>query len=336
MKRVVVMVRVAINGFGRIGRMFLRAASNDKKIDIVAINDLADAASLAYLFKYDSVHGTFNGKVSSDKEGIVINGKKIRVLNEKQPENLPWNSMKVDVVAECTGLFTNKPDAMKHVVAGARKVLLSAPSKDGSSVTIVKGVNDHIFKNNDVIISNASCTTNSLAPVVQVLHSNLKVINGFMTTIHAYTNDQRILDVSHKDLRRARAAALNIIPTTTGAASAIHEVIPELKGKLDGISMRVPVPCASVTDLVCRVEKSTSVEEVNAMFRKAASSNLKGILEYSEDPIVSSDVIDNPHSSVFDSLLTKVMEGNLVKVVAWYDNEWGFSNRMVDVIKMMA
>ncbi|MBI3034460.1 type I glyceraldehyde-3-phosphate dehydrogenase [Candidatus Woesearchaeota archaeon] len=328
------MVRVAINGFGRIGRMFLRAAVSDNKIEVVAVNDPADSAALAYLLKYDSVHGIFPGKISLDSGNLVVNGRKIRLLSEKQPEALPWKDLKVDVVAECTGVFTNRVDAMKHITAGARKVLLSAPSKDGSAVTIVKGVNDRLCGKNE-LVSSASCTTNSLAPVVQVLHSNLKIVHGFMTTIHAYTNDQRLLDLSHKDLRRARAAAINIIPTTTGAASTIHEVIPELKGKLDGISMRVPVPCASVTDLVCEVESSTSVEQVNSLFRQASASQLKGVLEYSDEPIVSSDIVGNPHSSVFDSLLTKVIDGKLVKVVAWYDNEWGFSNRMVDVIKMM-
>lgn len=333
------MVRVAINGFGRIGRMFLRAAINDKKVDVVAVNDLSDAATLAYLFRYDSVHGTFQGTVSSDKEGLVINGKKIRVFNEKTPESLPWKELKVDVVAECTGLFTSRADAEKHIAAGAGKVLLSAPPKDESCITIVKGVNDGECNNKDpksCIISNASCTTNSLAPVVDVLHKNFRIVRGFMTTIHAYTNDQRILDVSHKDLRRARAAALNIIPTSTGAAKTIHQVIPELKGKLDGIAMRVPVPCASVTDLSCEVERKTTVEEVNGLFKKASATYLKGVLEYVDEPIVSSDIIGNPHSSVFDSLLTKVIDGSLVKVVAWYDNEWGFSCRMVDVVKIMA
>ncbi len=333
------MVRVAINGFGRIGRMFLRAALNDKKVDVVAVNDLADAATSAYLFRYDSVHGTFGGNVSASKDALLINGKSIRVLNEKLPENLPWRELKVDVVAECTGLFTRMADAEKHIAAGAKKVLLSAPPKDESCVTIVKGVNDAVCSSKDsksCIISNASCTTNSLAPVVDVLHKNFKIVHGFMTTIHAYTNDQRILDVSHKDLRRARAAALNIIPTSTGAAKTIHQVIPELKGRLDGIAMRVPVPCASVTDLTCEVEKGTTAEEVNMAFKKASSSYLKGILQYVDEPIVSSDIIGNSHSSVFDSLLTKVVDGSLVKVVAWYDNEWGFSCRMVDVVKMMA
>ncbi|MBI2575305.1 type I glyceraldehyde-3-phosphate dehydrogenase [Candidatus Woesearchaeota archaeon] len=333
------MVRVAINGFGRIGRMFLRAALNDKKVEVVAVNDLSDAATLAYLFKYDSVHGTFGGEVRASKGSLLVNGKSIRVLNEKLPENLPWRELKVDVVAECTGLFTSRADAEKHIAAGAGKVLLSAPPKDESCPTIVKGVNDEECSGKDArscIISNASCTTNSLAPVVDVLHKNFRIVHGFITTIHAYTNDQRILDVSHKDLRRARAAARNIIPTSTGAAKTIHQVIPELKGKLDGIAMRVPVPCASVTDLTCEVEKGTTVEEVNNAFKKASSSYLKGILQYVDEPIVSSDIIGNPHSSVFDSLLTKVIGGSLVKVVAWYDNEWGFSCRMVDVVKMLA
>ncbi|MBI2134324.1 type I glyceraldehyde-3-phosphate dehydrogenase [Candidatus Woesearchaeota archaeon] len=330
------MVRVAVNGFGRIGRMFLRAALNDKKLDVVAINDLTDANTLAYLFKYDSVHGVFPGKVASDKDAIVINGKRIKVLSVKEPEGLPWKDMKIDVVAECTGFFNNKAEASRHITAGAKKVLLSAPSKDGSTVTVVKGVNDKAISKSETVISNASCTTNSLAPVAMVLHRNFSIQKGFMTTIHAYTNDQRILDFPHKDLRRARAAAVNIIPTTTGAASALHEVIPELKGRLDGVSMRVPVACASVTDLVCELESKTSAGEINSAFKKAADSYLKGVLQYCEDPIVSSDIIGNPYSSVFDSLLTKVIDGSLVKVVAWYDNEWGFSNRMVDVIKLMS
>ncbi len=330
------MTRVAINGFGRIGRMFLRAALNDRKLDVVAVNDLTDSATLAYLLKYDSIHGIFPGQISSDKESLIVNGKKINVFNVKEPESLPWKDLKVDVVAECTGFFTNKADAMRHISAGAKKVLLSAPSKDGSTATVVKGVNDKIISKGETVISNASCTTNSLAPVALVLHKNFRISKGFMTTIHAYTNDQKILDFPHKDLRRARAAAVNIIPTTTGAASALHEVIPELKGKLDGISMRVPVPCASVTDLVCQVEASTSVDEVNAAFKKAADTYLKGIMQYSDEPIVSSDIVGNPHSSIFDSLLTKVIDGNMIKVLAWYDNEWGFSNRMVDVIKLMS
>ncbi len=329
------MVRVAINGFGRIGRMFLRAALNDRKIEVLAVNDLTDAATLAHLFKYDSIHGIFQGKVSVEKDSLVINGRKIRVLSEKDPSALPWKAMKIDVVVESTGFFTSKQECEKHIAAGARKVLLSAPSKDGSCATIVKGVNDSSAKGQSVV-SNASCTTNSLAPVVHVLHTNFKIVSGFMTTIHAYTNDQKILDFPHKDLRRARAAAINIIPTSTGAASALHEVIPELKGKLDGMSMRVPVPCGSVTDFVCRLESTATVDSINKAFKKASESYLKGILQYVDEPIVSSDIVGNPHSSIYDSLLTKVIDGSLVKVVAWYDNEWGFSCRMVDVIKMMA
>ncbi len=334
------MVKVAINGFGRIGRMFLRAALNDRKISIVAVNDLTDAATLAYLFKYDSVHGQFNGTVSSDKDGLVINGKKIKVISQKDPSALPWWELKVDVVAECTGLFTNRADAEKHIAAGAKKVLLSAPSKDGSCMSLVKGVNDDRYLKADekdkLVVSNASCTTNSLAPVASVLHSNFGIVHGSMTTVHAYTNDQKILDLPHSDLRRARAAAVSIIPTTTGAAKTIYEIIPELKGRMDGIAIRVPVPCGSVTDLVCEVSKKTSADEVNSAFRAAAGGKLKGILQYCDEPIVSADIIGNPHSSIFDSLLTKVIDGSMVKVVSWYDNEWGFSNRMVDVIKMMS
>ncbi|MBI4439287.1 type I glyceraldehyde-3-phosphate dehydrogenase [Candidatus Woesearchaeota archaeon] len=332
------MVRVAINGFGRIGRLFLRAALDDRKIEVVAVNDLTDAATLAHLFRYDSVHGMFGGTVSFEKDLLVVNGRKIRVISEKSPELLPWASLKVDVVAECTGLFTERKEAEKHISAGAKRVLLSAPPKGGSCLTVVKGVNEKSYERSNKdhsIISNASCTTNSLAPVVHVLHSSFGVQRGFMTTIHAYTNDQKILDLPHKDLRRARAAAMNIIPTSTGAASSIHEVIPELRGRLDGIAMRVPVPCGSVTDFVCSLGKTVTVEQVNAVFRKASEGYLKGVLQYCEEPIVSSDIVGNPHSSIFDSLLTKVVDGNMVKVVAWYDNEWGFSNRMVDMVKMM-
>ncbi len=331
------MVRVAINGFGRIGRMFLRACQNDKKVEVVAINDLGDISALGYLLKYDSVHGEFEGTVSVDKDSLVVNGRKIQVTNEKQPENLPWKDLKVDVVAECTGAFTNTADAARHITAGAKKVLLSAPPKEGGCTTIVVGVNDQKLGKEckDDVISNASCTTNSLAPVANILHRNFVIKHGFMTTIHAYTNDQKILDLPHKDLRRARAAALNIIPTTTGAARMLHEVIPELKGKMDGISMRVPVPCGSVTDLVCEVERPTTKEEINAAFKKAAAGELKGILQYSEEPLVSTDIVGNPHSSIFDSQLTNVSDRTLVKVVSWYDNEWGFSNRMVDVVKRL-
>ena len=328
-------IRVGINGFGRIGRMFLRAAADEKGIEIVAVNDVTDAATLAHLLKYDSVHRQFSGTVEAKDDSLVVNGKKIKVLSVKDPEQLPWKDLNVDVVIESTGLFTDKESASKHLAAGAKKVLITAPAK-GPDVTIVKGVNDKSYSKKDHnICSNASCTTNSLAPVVKVLHDNFRIRHGLMTTVHAYTNDQRILDLPHKDLRRARAASLSIIPTTTGAAKSIGEVIPELNGKLDGMALRVPVPDGSITDFVCVVEKPTTVEEVNQVFKAAAATSMKGVIQYSEDPIVSSDIIGNPHSAIFDSGLTKVIDGVLVKVCAWYDNEWGFSKRLVDVVKML-
>lgn len=328
-------VRVGINGFGRIGRMFLRAAADDKDIEIVAVNDVTDAKTLAYLLKYDSVHRQFPGTVEAADGSLAVNGKKIKVLSVKDPEQLPWKDLKVDVVIESTGIFTDKESASKHITAGAKKVIITAPAK-GPDITIVKGVNDKSYdakKHN--VCSNASCTTNSLVPVVKVLHDNFGIKHGLMTTVHAYTNDQRILDLPHKDLRRARAAALSIIPTTTGAAKSIGEVIPELNGKLDGMALRVPVPDGSITDFVCVVEKPTSVEAINKAFKEAASGYMKGVIQYTEDPIVSTDIIGNPHSSIFDAALTKVIDGVLVKVCAWYDNEWGFSKRLVDFVKMM-
>ena len=344
-------VKVGINGFGRIGRLVARAILERKQtnLELVAVNDLTDAKSNAYLFKYDSVHGRFPGEVAAgDGDSILVNGKKIKVLSKKDPAELPWKELGVDIVVESTGLFTVKKDgvnkkgkevrgAENHITkGGAKKVIISAPA-EGEDITIVMGVNDNLYDpKTHHVLSNASCTTNCLAPIAKVLNDRWGIVKGLMTTIHAYTNDQNILDLPHSDLRRARAAALSIIPTSTGAAKAVSLVIPELKGKLDGMSMRVPVPCASVTDLTCEVEKKTTAEEVNSLFRKAAATYLKGVLEYVDEPIVSSDIIGNPHSSVFDSLLTKVIDGGLVKVVAWYDNEWGFSCRMVDVIKMMA
>ncbi len=328
-------IRVGINGFGRIGRMFLRAAADERGIEIVAVNDITDAATLAYLLKYDSVHRQFQGTVESAADSIAVNGKKIKVLSIKDPEQLPWKDLKVDVVVESTGLFTDKDSASKHIAAGARKVIITAPAK-GPDITIVKGVNDKAYdKKAHNICSNASCTTNSLVPVVKVLQDRFGVRHGFITTIHAYTNDQRILDLPHKDLRRARAAALSIIPTTTGAAKSVGDVMPELKGKLDGMALRVPVPDGSITDFVCVVEKPTTVEEVNKAFKDASLGYMKGIIQYTEDPIVSTDIIGNPHSSIFDAALTKVIDGVLVKVCAWYDNEWGFSKRLVELVKMM-
>ncbi len=328
-------VRVGINGFGRIGRMFLRAATEDKGIEVVAINDVTDAKTLAYLLKYDSVHRQFPGTVEAAADSLTVNGKKIKVLSVKDPEQLPWKGLKVDVVVESTGLFTDKDSASKHITAGAKKVIITAPAK-GPDITIVKGVNDKSYdakKHN--ICSNASCTTNSLAPVVKVLQDKFGVRHGLMTTVHAYTNDQRILDLPHKDPRRARAAAVSIIPTTTGAAKSVGEVMPELQGKLDGMALRVPVPDGSITDFVCVVSRPTTVEEVNKAFKEAAAGYMKGVIQYTEDPIVSVDIIGNPHSSIFDAALTKVVDGVLVKVCAWYDNEWGFTKRLVDVVKMM-
>lgn len=335
------MVKVAINGFGRIGRLILRAAQNVKGVDVVAVNDLGDAKSAAYLLKYDSTHGRFNGtveaRVSPDgtDSALIVNNRKIRYTSIKDPTQLPWKELKVDVVLECTGVFTTKAECEKHIQAGAKKVILSAPAKSGEPVkTIVLGINDKDYKG-ETVISNASCTTNCLAPVAKVLDENFGIKRGFMTTIHAYTNDQRILDLSHKDLRRARSAALNIIPTSTGAAKAIGEVLPQLKGKLDGIAMRVPVPDGSVTDLVVELNKLVTKNDVNAAMKAAAHGPLKGTLEYTEDPIVSSDIVGNPASSIFDGLSTMVLGNNLVKVVSWYDNEWGFSNRMVELVKLV-
>ncbi|MBR9692181.1 type I glyceraldehyde-3-phosphate dehydrogenase [Candidatus Woesearchaeota archaeon] len=336
-------IKVAINGFGRIGRMVLKAGLGDPKIEFVAINDLTDNKTLAHLFKYDSVQPKFEGKVEATDSEIIINGKKIKATAEKDPEKLPWKELEVDVVVEATGFFRTNVSANKHILAGAKKVLVSAPCKCEANdegvceiplKTLVMGVNEHEY-NNEPIVSNASCTTNCLAPLVKVLNDNLKIKKGFMTTIHAYTADQRIVDGPHKDLRRARAGAVNIIPTTTGAAKAVTEVIPELAGKLDGMAIRVPVPDGSVTDFVVEVEKGTTAEEINKLFKSVAENELKGILEYTEEPLVSTDIIGNPHSCIFDALSTNVIEGNLIKVLGWYDNEWGYSCRMVDMIKVI-
>lgn len=329
-------IRLGINGFGRIGRNVFRVISQRGGIDVLAINDLADSKSLATLLKYDSVHGKFQGTIEAKEKSLVVNGKEVALLMEKDPSQLPWKSLGVDIVVESTGIFTSRAECAKHLDAGAKKVILSAPAKDKVDATVVIGVNHKNLKPEHKIISNASCTTNCLAPLAKVVHDNFGVEKGLMTTIHAYTNDQRVIDLMHKDPRRARAAALNIIPTTTGAAKAIGEVIPELKGKLDGLSMRVPVPNGSVTDLVVTVSKDITAEEVNAAMKRAAGGELKGILEYNEDPIVSSDIIGNMHSSIFDSTLTYVIDKRMVKVVSWYDNEWGFSNRMADLIVLLA
>jgi len=331
-------IRVAINGFGRIGRMVLKAGLNDKDIEFAAVNDLTDNKTLAHLFKYDSAQGRFNGTIEATDRGLIINGKKIKVLAEKDPAKLPWKDLKVDAVIESTGFFTTRKGASMHLTAGAKKVLVSAPCKcdpgEEPVKTLVMGVNDNIYKGEN-LVSNASCTTNCTAPMVKVLNDNLKVVRGFLTTVHAYTADQRLVDAPHRDLRRARAAAHNIVPTTTGAAKAVTETIPELKGKLDGIAIRVPVITGSATDFVCEVKKETTKEEINKLFREAAKKELKGVLAYSEEPLVSSDIIGNSHSVIFDALSTNVIDGKLIKILGWYDNEYGYSCRMIDMIKVI-
>jgi glyceraldehyde 3-phosphate dehydrogenase len=330
-------LRIGINGFGRIGRLVVRAAAErGVPLEFVAVNDLTDSRTLGHLLRYDSVHGPWMSAGATADGHLEAAGKRITVLSEKDPAKLPWKSLGVDVVLEATGRFTEREGASKHLAAGARGVLISAPAK-GADLTFVFGVNDQLFdKAKHVIISIGSCTTNCLAPVARVLHDAFGIEQGFMTTIHAYTNDQNILDLPHKDLRRARAAAISMIPTSTGAAKAIGEVLPALNGKLDGISVRVPVSDGSLVDLVCRVARPVDKDAVNAAMKKAADGAMKGILEYCTDPIVSIDVVGNPASSVFDSLSTRVIDGNLVKVLSWYDNEWGFSNRVVDALGMMA
>lgn len=329
--------RVGINGFGRIGRNFFRASFDDPEIDIVAVNDITDAKTLAHLLKYDSVLGIFEADVKSSDDALIVNDKKIRVLSERDPGHLPWRELDVSIVVESTGLFRKRQDAIKHIEqGGAEKVIISAPATE-PDVTIVLGVNEETYEpEKHHIISNASCTTNCLAPVTKVLHQEIGIEKAFMTTIHAYTNDQRILDQPHKDLRRARAAAIAQIPTTTGAAKAVGIVIPELKGKIDGIAIRVPTPNVSVVDLVALLKKNVSAEEVNESFRKAAEGKLKGILQYTQEPLVSVDYMANPHSAIVDGLFTRVTDNNLVKVLAWYDNEWGYSCRMRDLIKYIS
>jgi glyceraldehyde 3-phosphate dehydrogenase len=328
-------IRVAINGFGRIGRNFYRAvAENPGDVEIVAINDLTDNKTLAHLLKFDSIAGVLGSKVESTEDAIIVDGKKIHASAEKDPANLPWADLKIDIVIESTGFFTKAEGARKHIEAGAKKVIISAPASD-EDITIVMGVNEKDYDaEKHTIISNASCTTNCLAPFAKVLNDEFGIVRGLMTTIHAYTADQNLQDAPHRDLRRARAAALSIIPTSTGAAKAIGLVLPELKGKLDGFAMRVPVPTGSATDLTVTLEREATVEEINAAMKKAAEGELKGILEYSEDPLVSADIVHNAHSSIFDSGLTKVM-GDQVKVVSWYDNEWGYSCRLVDLAKFV-
>ncbi len=329
------MMKVGINGYGRIGRIVHRISLQRKDIEIAAINDITDAKTLAHLLKYDSVHGTLNASVQAEENALTVDGKKTSISSFRNPGDIPWKDFGIDVVVESSGLFTDREKAQLHFKGGAKKVIISAPAKD-PDITIVLGVNHKSYdakKHN--IISNASCTTNGLAPIVKVLNDNLGIENAFMTTVHSYTNDQRILDLPHKDLRRARAAAISMIPTTTGAAKALHLVIPEVKGKLDGISIRVPTFDVSIVDLSATVKKSTSVEEVNALFKKAADGELKGILGYSDQPLVSIDYRGTHFSTVLDSLLTKVINGTLVKVFSWYDNEWGFSTRMVDLIQFV-
>jgi glyceraldehyde 3-phosphate dehydrogenase len=327
-------IRVAINGFGRIGRISFRAILNKSNIEVVAINDLTDVKTLAHLLKYDSVHGRLPVSVNVDGNTIEAGGHSMKVFAEKDPANLPWKELNVDVVIESTGFFLDKESAGKHITAGAKRVVISAPAK-GDVETVVLGVNNHILAKNETILSNASCTTNCAAPMVKVLDDAFGVEAGLLTTIHAYTGDQRLVDAPHSDLRRSRSAALSIIPTSTGAAKAIALILPHLKGKLDGLAMRVPVPAGSMTDLTVKLKREASVAEINAAFKKAAEAEMKGILEYTEDPSVSADIVGNPHSCILDAGLTMVM-GQTVKVVGWYDNETGYSNRVADLIEKMA
>ena len=329
------MTNIAINGFGRIGRLVLRVILNSHpELNVVAINDLTDAKTLAHLFKYDSVHKIFPGNVSSEENYLVVNGKKFRIFAEKDPEVLPWKDLGVEFVIESTGIFTSREKASKHLKAGAKKVILTAPAKDEVDATIVMGVNHTTLKAEHTIVSNASCTTNCLAPVAKVLQDKFGILNGLMTTIHSYTNDQRILDLPHNDLRRARAAAMSMIPTSTGAAKAIGLVIPELKGKLDGVAIRVPTPDGSLVDLCANLEVEVTKEEVNMAMKEAAETYLKGYLMYTEEPIVSIDIVGNSYSSIFDALITYT-KGKMVKVFSWYDNEYGYSNRVVDLLEYM-
>ncbi len=332
------MIKVAINGFGRIGRNTLRAALGHsqygKKFEVIAVNDLGNTQTLAHLLKYDSIYGKFNGSIEVKDDGIIVNGKFIKFLSQVNPFKLPWKNLDIDVVIESTGIFRTREGASQHLDAGAKKVIITAPAKD-PDITIVLGVNEHLYnaeKHN--IISNASCTTNSLAPPVKILNDNFGIEQGFMTTIHSYTGDQRILDFPHKDLRRARAAAVSIIPTTTGAAKAVTLVIPELHGKIDGMAIRVPTPDGSLTDFTCILKRNVTKDEVNDVLRNASVTILRGIMEYTEEPLVSTDIVGNPHSTIIDGLSTKVIgeNGNLLKILSWYDNEWGYSCRIVDLV----
>ena len=332
------MIRVGVNGFGRIGRNTLRAAlghsQHGKKFEIVAVNDLGNTKTLAHLLKYDSIYGKFQGTIEAKEDGIVVNDNFIKFLSQVNPSKLPWKNLDIDVVIESTGIFRTREGSTQHLEAGAKKVIISAPAKD-PDLTVVLGVNEHLYDpDKHHIISNASCTTNSLAPPVKVLNDNFGIEQGFMTTIHSYTGDQRILDFPHKDLRRARAAAVSIIPTTTGAARAVTLVIPELKGRIDGMAVRVPTPDGSLTDFTCWLKKEATTDEVNQAFKKAAENSLRGIMEYTEEPLVSTDIVGNPHSAIIDGLSTKINgeQGNLLKILSWYDNEWGYSCRIVDLI----
>ncbi|MDD3374999.1 MAG: type I glyceraldehyde-3-phosphate dehydrogenase [Candidatus Omnitrophica bacterium] len=328
-------MKIGINGFGRIGRMVLRVAMKKSNIEIVGINDLTDAKTLAHLLKYDSVQGRFDGTIEAKDSAIVVNGKEIPVTAIRNPAEIPWGKYGVDVVVESTGVFRKKEQCLEHIKAGAKKVILTVPSKDEIDNTIVLGVNDNELKSTDVVVSNASCTTNCLAPMVKVLNDNFGLVKGLMTTIHSYTNDQSLLDFPHSDLRRARSAAVSMIPTTTGAAKAVGKVIPALNGKLNGMAIRVPTPDGSVTDFVAELKKEATVEEINAAMKKAAEGPLKGILEYCDEPIVSCDIIGNPHSCIFDALSTMI-SGNMVKVIGWYDNEWGYSTRVIELAEKLA
>lgn len=329
-------IKLAINGFGRIGRLVFREAMKKEQFEVVAVNDLADAKQLAHLLKYDSVHGIYDAEVQHEEDALIVNHKRIQVFSEKEPENLPWKEMNVDIVLECTGLFRSEEDASKHLTAGAKKVILSAPGK-GEMPTFVMGVNHQQYDpKQHHVISNASCTTNCLAPVAKILDEKFGMKRGLMTTIHSYTNDQRLLDLPHKDARRSRAANLSMIPTTTGAAIAVAKVLPQLKGKLDGFSIRVPTPNVSCVDLVAELNSNVTIDEVNAAFREAATGELKGILDYSDLPLVSIDYNGNPHSATVDGLSTMVLDDNMVKVVAWYDNEAGYSARLIDLALYIA
>jgi glyceraldehyde 3-phosphate dehydrogenase len=324
-------IRVAINGFGRIGRVSLRVMLERSDIEVVAINDLTDSKTLAHLFKYDSVHGRFGSSVQAEDSALILGGHKIAVFAQKDPANLPWKDLSIDVVIESTGFFLDRETAGKHISAGAKKVIVSAPPKTNDIKTVVLGINDNILNNDDIIISNASCTTNCAAPMIKVLDEHWGLEDGYISTVHSYTGDQRLHDAPHKDLRRARAAALSIVPTSTGAAKAITKIFPHLEGKLGGCGMRVPVPDGSLTDITCVLKKPATVPEINAAFKRAAENELKGILEYTEDPIVSVDIVGNPHSCIYDAEFTSVI-GKMIKVIGWYDNEYGYSSRLADLV----